>query len=375
MNYRSSLTWACLLISIMAQGQKVVDGPYVRYENGQVVVTEIKQYGDLLKPESQTYLESSKADIVLNVIPQNHADWTFTVKLRQKIENDVVSYAAPSKTLFLSDIEGEFANFRQMLLAAKVIDEHYNWTFGDGSLVIAGDLFDHGKDVVPELWLLYKLEDESKASGGSVDVVLGNHDIMNLSGDHRYTDMRYFKNAWLLHTDCTGLFSADTELGRWLRSKNIIERIGDVLVMHGRMSPVINQMQISLEQLNAACHPYYDKNPVDMPSNIQPFFSGKTALFWYRGYFMQPRIRAAGIDSTLKQYDCNYILVGHTIVKKNIAMYYGGKLIGIDVDEHEGVPSAAYYEQGGWQVIDDKGKYTKLEYKPANDTITDADIL
>jgi Calcineurin-like phosphoesterase len=370
------LNWILLFTGIATScfSQQVVDGPYVIYKDGKIEITTIEKNDDLLKSTIETYPETEKSKTVLGVIPGGKPDWTFKVKLRETINNDSISYPLANKTLFLSDIEGEFVNFRKILLVSKVIDEEYNWIYGNGSLVIAGDLFDRGKDVVPELWLLYKLEDDAKQFGGSVHVVLGNHDIMNLSGDHRYTDSKYFKNAWLLKTDCTGLFGRDTELGRWLRSKNVIIKVGDILVMHGGMSPVVANMSLSLEQLNETCRSYYGFKKNEMPETIQPLFNG-TALFWYRGYFIQPKISEAGIDSTLKQYNCKYILVGHTIVKRNIAMYYKGKVIGIDVDEHTGLPSAALYESGEWWIIDHTGKRSKLEYKNGNDVISDKDIL
>ena len=80
----------------------------------------------------------------------------------------------------LSDIEGEFAAFKSLMQGNGIMDQNYKWTFGDGHLVICGDLFDRGNRVTEYLWLLYKLEDEAKAQGGYVHVILGNHDIMNL---------------------------------------------------------------------------------------------------------------------------------------------------------------------------------------------------
>ncbi len=59
--------------------------------------------------------------------------------------------------LAFSGIEGEFENFRGLLIAARVMDTLYNWTFGKTHLAICGDLFDRGRDVTAELWLQYKL--------------------------------------------------------------------------------------------------------------------------------------------------------------------------------------------------------------------------
>lgn len=372
------LLWFLLLVNC-AKAQKTlpvtVDGPYVSYHDGRIYVATINKDDDLLFPVKDSYPDTQK-NITLNVVPEGHADWAFKVKLKPVIENGASVYPESGKTLFISDIEGEFAGFRKILLVAKVIDTQYHWTFGKNALVIAGDLFDRGKDVLPELWLLYKLEDEAKAAGGKVHVILGNHDIMNLSGDHRYTDGKYFKNAWLLGTDCTALFGKDTELGRWLRSKNLVEKIGDVLVLHGGISPEVTQAALPLDQLNALCRPYYDQPYRNIPANSRVFFSGKTSPFWYRGYFRQPKISAAGLDSTLSLYGCKQILVGHTIIKaRGVAIYLGGKVIGVDVDEHRGQTAAALLENGKWYIVNVKGRKKRLNYRPENDRIKQSDIL
>ena len=73
------------------------------------------------------------------------------------------------------------------------MDSACHWTFGKGHLVICGDLFDRGNDVTAELWLLYKLEEEAKEKGGYVHTILGNHEIMNLSGDFPLCTAKIFQ--------------------------------------------------------------------------------------------------------------------------------------------------------------------------------------
>jgi hypothetical protein len=361
-----------LFDKLPARGQQIVDGPYVSYRNEKVKVTVIEKDDDLLVPKIQIY--PNRQNVTLKVTPEGHPEWIFSVKLRDTLANNPVSYAAAPKTLFISDIEGEFGPFRKMLLAAGVIDTAYNWTYGKNSLVIPGDLFDRGRDVVPELWLLYKLEDEARAAGGHSIIILGNHDVMNLSGDHRYTDGKYFKNAWLLGREIDDLFGKDTELGRWLRSKNSLIKTGDVLVMHGGLSPEVLSKKQSIAQIDEESRPYYDVERDSIPDSLQAFF-GRNALFWYRGYFMTPKATMGLVDSTLQFYCCKYILVGHTIVKWNIASYYCGKIIGIDVDEHSGHTAAALYEKGKWYVLDANGSQQPLNYKPTNDNIKEEDVL
>lgn len=366
------LMTSLLLLTGCLKAQTPFDGPFVIYKNDQICVTTIIKKNDLLIPE--TISSQRKQIVILSVSPEAHAEWTFTVALRDTLTDDQGNYSQSDKCLFVSDIEGEFVNFRKLLISAKVIDEQYNWLFGSNNLVIAGDIFDRGRDVVPELWLLYKLEGEAKAAGGKVITIIGNHDIMNLSGDHRYTDAKYFKDAWLMKTGIDSLFDEDTELGRWLRSKNVISKVGDILVMHGGLSPSVQQKHFSLEQLNTICRPWYGTSRKSIPDSLQLFF-GNDALFWYRGYFIGPKANQNLIDETLDQYACKNIVVGHTIIKWNIASYYNGKVIGIDIDEHARQIQAALYNKGKWYVVFDDGILKPLVYNPTNDRVSEKDIL
>ena len=106
-----------------------------------------------------------------------------------------------------------------MLQNNGVIDKDFNWTFGNGHLVLTGDFVDRGEQVTEVLWLIYALEDKAKEAGGYVHYVLGNHEIMNMSGDLRYLNKKYVDNAALLNAHFVTLYGENSELGRWLRTK------------------------------------------------------------------------------------------------------------------------------------------------------------
>ena len=239
-------------LNSFSQTTHLTDGPYVFYENGEVYVRSVVYKDGGYHPALDSFPEKQKVRHIITVHCQDHPDWDFTVRLRKKI----VTPPAISRThrkarvFVLSDIEGEFKPFRELLLAAKVIDKNYHWTFGKGKLIIAGDLFDRGRQVSQYLWLLYKLEDEAAAKKGEVHVVLGNHDIMNLSGDFRYVEPEYSNDARLMGKEYKDLYGSNTELGRWLRSKNIIENINGLLVMHAGLSSAILSEQKTVAALN-----------------------------------------------------------------------------------------------------------------------------
>lgn len=356
-----ALAAGMLTLPALQANAQITDGPYVFYRNGFTIVKRvISEGGGQYTAQADSFKTTDRSKQTIAVHAEGHPDWDFSVKLKDKIMNEQEIFPASDKTLILSDIEGEFSAFRDLLLAAKAIDQRYNWTFGKGSLIIAGDLFDRGKQVSQYLWLLYKLEDEAKAKGGAVHVILGNHDIMNLGDDFRYVQREYTVNAGLMGLNYKEFYGPDTELGRWLRSKNIIEKHGDLLVMHGGISPEVNRLQLSIQQINSKARPFYDNWMKGINDPIaKVLFSGNASPFWYRGYFMSPMESVAQVDSTMAFYGCRKIIVGHDVIDHVVALY-GGKVIGVDVNEHEGTHEALLIDNNRFYRIDEQGRSTAL---------------
>ncbi|MFB6454565.1 metallophosphoesterase [Chitinophaga sp. Hz27] len=342
-----------VMLPLFAAAQEQTDGPYVFYEGDSAVVKTIFQHEDLTSAKTKNY--------PVHDIPALQCEG-FEIHIKSKITIPDNTTAAPEKLFILSDIEGEFDAGRKLLIAGGIIDDKYNWTFGKGHLVIAGDLFDRGTKVLPWIWLLYTLEDKATAAGGQVHVILGNHDVMQMAGDFRYTDARYFKHAWLMQKDLKQLFGTETELGRWLRSKNVIEKIGDLLVMHGGMSPEILTKQLSLTQINDAVRPWLGTPRKQIPEAAQVFFTA-TSPFWFRGYFNDKPTPETTVDSTLQQYNCKHIIVGHTITDTTIVNRYNGKVIGVDVDQHEGHHQGLFIDKQQFFLVDIDGKKIPFSVK------------
>jgi hypothetical protein len=222
-----------------------------------------------------------------------------------------------------------------------VIDAGYNWTFGDGHLVLVGDFFDRGSQVTEVLWLIYSLEDKARAAGGYVHFVLGNHEIMNMSGDLRYLQPKYLEDAQLLNKNYMSLYDENSELGRWLRTKNVIERVGDVLYMHGGVSSVINSMNLSATDINKLARPYYSDTPYNYKDPNSDIIYGDLGPFWYRGYYMgKSKATQQQIDSTLYGFGVKKIVTGHTIVADTVSVWYKGKVYNTDVHHAEGKSEA-----------------------------------
>jgi hypothetical protein len=243
----------------------------------------------------------------------------------------------------VGDVHGMLTPLRTMLRNAGVINPADGWTAGRAHLVFLGDLLDRGPDVVPLLWFIYRLERDARKQGGSVDVVLGNHEIMVWTHDLRYVAARERQLALLHGKDYPELFDPDqTVLGRWLASKPGMIQIGDVVMAHGGITPAF--AQIPIPRFNEALYRYiYEPMFADLLAdsavtarfdstelaNRQAFFYADQSPFWYRGY-VQSDSTEAQLDSLLASYRATLHVVGHTPTPA-ITSRYHGKLIDTNV--------------------------------------------
>jgi peroxiredoxin len=329
------------------------DGPYVFYEK-----SGIKSYS----------IHSSKAvkqDVGKNGVKltagTDDLRKTFPMQRRSKmILEPSVTSSRPQKLFVLSDIEGNFEAFRKLLQANKVIDHDFNWIFGKNHLVFAGDMFDRGLQVTECLWLVYMLEEKAKGAGGYVHFILGNHEIMNLQGDHRYVEDKYKENAALMGKTLTQLYNDDSELGRWLRTKNIVEKIGDLLFAHGGISRELNQSTVTIEEINQLARPYYAENKKDYGNQqLNTIMSNTVGPFWYRGYYGKVPVENV-VDSTLQKFNVKHIITGHTIIADTITTHYNNKVINTDTKHKNGKSEALLIEGNNFYRVNAEGRRVLL---------------
>jgi hypothetical protein len=186
------------------QAEEQYDGPYVRYKDGRILINYIVDNNRTKTVKAEKVSLRQKDKLLLNVMTEIPGK-SFQVQLKKKLENEKSEFPKPPRLFALSDIEGNFGALRKLLTANKIIDEDLKWTFGNGHLVLTGDFFDRGQQVTEVLWFIYSLEEKAKAGGGYVHFILGNHEIMNLSGDLRYINKKYLNNAILLNQNYLSL--------------------------------------------------------------------------------------------------------------------------------------------------------------------------
>ncbi len=351
-----------IMTAFMLTGDSLqVDGPYVFYKGELLFIKSIvASNGSTVVVEDSASI-TNKKNISLQV-NTDQKEKKFTVSLKENLENETATFKMPSKQLILSDIEGDFRAFSKILIANGVMDQDFNWTFDNGHLVLIGDFVDRGEMVTEVHWLIYSLEDKARAAGGYVHYILGNHEIMNLSGDLRYLNEKYVASASLLNLKYETIYGEQAELGKWLRTKNIIEKIGDNLFMHAGMSAEMNQLDISIKQINQLARPFYADSMYSYPDKKTPVIFSDFGPFWFRGFYgPEKSLMNDLVKNTLDQYRVKHIFTGHTIVADTISVWYDGRVINTDVHHAQGKSEAVLIEGKKYYRVNAKGEKFPLK--------------
>jgi len=343
--------------SIMFNGK---DGPYIVHDTVYWVNSENK----LIKQE--------KFGFDSLVVRADNLDANeFYVSINSNYEIPESEYDLPEKMVVISDIEGKYDAFAGFLYANKVIDANHNWIFGNGHLVLVGDFVDRGKNVTQVLWLIYKMEDQARLNGGQVHFILGNHEVLNFQGKHNYNRDKYIKVAQEISGEkdknkaIKYMFSENSELGQWLATKNVIEKIGDYLFVHGGLSPELLAFELTLAEINQIVRSKFHGSE-DVETKKTNFLYGSKGPFWYRGLAMASlnytKIKPSELDAILTYYDSKKMVVGHTIVEK-ISSDFESKVIRIDVPhgykKFSGKTKGLLIENGKEFIIDDRRDKSK----------------
>ncbi len=199
-----------------------------------------------------------------------------------------------SRIVALGDLHGDIQRLTAILQSAELVNAENHWTGGDAFLVVTGDFLDRGTHVREVMDLLMELEKKAPKAGGRVLVLLGNHEMMNLTGDLRYVtpeiyatfaddkseerqekaykkflktnqkeakklglpgpeDTPEFRQEWMENhpagfVEYREALGPKGKYGRWIRNLPAVVRVGDIIFVHGGIHPRLTDL--SLDEIN-----------------------------------------------------------------------------------------------------------------------------
>jgi hypothetical protein len=289
----------------------------------------------------------------------------------------------------VGDLHGDFAAWRNIAAAARLVDDKGDWIGGDTVLVQTGDIVDRGPDSLKILQDFMRLQSQALRAHGQVIALVGNHEAMNLTGDLRYvsageyasyTDNRSvqrredtyttnraiiekayrqrdpqmtgdaIKQAWTQVTPLGLLehrtaWRPDGKIGRWIVGNPAIVLLDGNLFLHGGISPAYAGLSVAEinRQVAAAL--------VAKNTDPQAIINDDMGPLWYRGLAIAFSEAPAGpatetpraasvtpalppiqdqVAHVLSAYGAKRIVIGHTPILSGIAVLYDGRLVRID---------------------------------------------
>lgn len=188
-----------------------------------------------------------------------------------------------ARVVAFGDVHGAYDDWVALLRQLGLVDDQLNWSGGDSHLISLGDLIDRGPGSRQVVELMIRLDAQAEQAGGAVHMVLGNHEVMVMTGDLGYVSAAEFEafagdvsaaDRDALYADyrryhdgdeevvraeferkyppgfsaLRKAYSPQGELGRWLLQQPFVLKVNDKVYMHGGISGPLSEE--SIEDLN-----------------------------------------------------------------------------------------------------------------------------
>lgn len=302
----------------------------------------------------------AKISIALRLPDANHPDRHFSFRLQSDIHNQPCVYRTARKLFVVSNMKGNLRPFYKLLMKNKIIDQRFQWTFGEGHLVVLGNCFDSGDPATEYLWFLYDLEQKASLKGGYVHFIPGSHEIMHINGKWPNTHLPYALATAKIQGPFTALYDASFELRRWLSTKNLVEKIGNLLFVHGSVFFTLNAKDQTITDINNSARSLYTRFPRTLTKELSPFFFADEDIFIRHSDYQNIINTEDQVNVILAKFSVDTIVTGY-ILEERISATFDGKLINVAINYANDNPAGLFIKQGKFLQADRQGKKEKVK--------------
>lgn len=210
----------------------------------------------------------------------------------------------------IGDMHGHFDIYKSLLMADGLCDDACQWTGGETELWLIGDLFDRGTQGIECLNLTQKLQREALLNGGSVNMLLGNHELMLMCaykfGSQPGSTGMKIMDQWMLwggvESDLAGLTEAHAD---WLGSLPVLQKIGSSLLMHADAMMYVHYGR-SVEEVNST---FRDLMQSD---DLEQWLAALSAFTEHRAFSELALTGVKRAEQVLKYFNAEQLVHGHT---------------------------------------------------------------
>ncbi len=280
--------------------------------------------------------------------------------------------AKQPKLIAIGDVHGDYDQFVKLLQSIGLVDKRNKWIAGDTRVVQLGDIPDRGPHTRKIMDLLMKLEKGASKAGGSMTVLIGNHESMNMTNDLRYVhageyaafkgrkskariddfyrrtvaylkqtlpeeEMPVFDKAhreqWdkqfpLGYVEHRMAWAPTGKYGKWVLSHPAVAILADTLFVHGGISEKYANMSVS--EMNTRIRTEMARVDDVKPTDL---IEDELGPLWYRGWATMPETpeNQAAFEAVLSALGVSRMVVAHTPLLPIVLPRFAGKLVIVDV--------------------------------------------
>jgi len=256
----------------------------------------------------------------------------------------------------VGDVHGQLAKVIHLLGAAQLIDPDRLWTGGTiwtggpATLWFLGDFFDRGPSGIGVVDLAIRLQREAASTGGAVQALLGNHEVLLLAAHHFGATPtghgETFLSDWQRNggqaDDLAGLTGAHIA---WLAALPAMARAGTSLLTHADAT-FYREYGNSMATVNLTITEILQGTSIKEWSTLLKQFVGRMA-------FDDNRLDGtAEARSFLQQYEATQLIHGHTPISAMTGqadtavtaplIYAAGLCVNCDGGMYKGGPGFLY---------------------------------
>jgi len=249
------------------------------------------------------------------------------------------------RIIVIGDIHGDIATLCSCLYMTNIINQNLEWIANPPNTIVVqmGDQVDSlSRDTSPSwekvddctlLRFTDRLDEIAKAKGGRFISIIGNHEMMNITGNFEYVS-KFSMNKSGGHNGRINQFKPGGVYAQILAKRPIVQKIGPLLFCHAGLLPHhIKLTDNSILHINQLFYKLAMKEPLDEHDKmlIHQLFIDENSILWNRIYLEQMNQNLEDIlDYVLHNTKSNYMFIGHNPLQ-NITPLYNFKLWVTDV--------------------------------------------
>ncbi len=269
-----------------------------------------------------------------------------------------------SRIVAIGDLHGDLNVTRRVLRLAGAIDDEDNWIGDKLEIVQVGDLIDRGPDDRAVIDFMRELKNKASAAGGTVHLLNGNHEAMNVQFDFRYVhtaawqpfaDIEYDSNDELLLTYAAEMrgrvaaFRPGGPYARILAENETVLILGETVFVHGGLRP--EHVEYGIEKINQEISAWM-RGDAEEPTELTGADPNDDDIdedgpLWDRNYsYGTSSYDCEVLKNTLSLLSAKRMVVGHTYqlngiksacsdmvwqVDTGMSAYYGGPLEALQI--------------------------------------------